>query len=42
MNGSSFTPMPLYLSLPSIASVLSELYRAMKKPSGKANLVIYV
>jgi len=32
---------PCGQSLPSIATVLSKLYRAMKKASGKADLSIY-
>jgi len=39
-TGSSVTPMPPYLSLPSIVTVLSELYRVMRKLSGKADLAI--
>jgi len=41
MTGSSFTSMPPYYSSPNIATVFSELYRTMKKLSGKADLVIY-
>jgi len=38
MTGSSFILMP---PSPSIVTVFSELYRAMKKPSGKVDLAIY-
>jgi len=41
MTGSSFIPMPPYQSPPSIATVFSELYRSMKKPSDEADLAIY-
>jgi len=33
--------MPPYSSPPSIATVFSDLYRSMKKPSGKVDRAIY-
>jgi len=41
MTGSNFTPIPPYQSLPSITTIFAELYRAMKKLSGKVELAIY-